>query len=39
VTLARTLLEFLPPSQAARAAAQVTGLPRRQVFEAISRDE
>lgn len=34
--LARTLLEYLPPSQAARAAAQVTGVSRRRIFEAIS---
>lgn len=35
--IARCLLEYLPASQAARAAAQITGVPRRGIFEALSR--
>jgi len=35
VELARALLEFLPASQAARVAAQMTGAPRRELYSAL----
>ena len=35
VELARALLEFLPASQAARVAAQVTGAARRELYAAL----
>jgi 16S rRNA (cytidine1402-2'-O)-methyltransferase len=39
VRMARCLLDYLPASQAARAAAQISGVSRREIFAALGHDD